>query len=75
MATNLSLLKLQDLVNPRLELRYSGVDTGLVLLCAANAPTYHSVKHETPIGLLNHHWSTTVTLQLNNFLRSEAKYL
>ena len=55
--------KLEDLIDPVLELGYSRVDAGLVLLRASDAPTDHSGEHEAAVLSLHHHRPTAVALR------------
>lgn len=54
-------LKHDDLVNPVAELSDSRVDARLVGLCAADTPRNNTAQRPM-VSLLQHHWSSAVTL-------------
>ena len=54
--------KLEDLIDPVLKLGYSGVDAGLVLLRASNAPADHPGQHEAAVLSLHNHRPAAVAL-------------
>ena len=54
--------KLEDLIDPVLKLGYSGVDAGLVLLRASNAPADHPGQHEAAVLSLHYHRPAAVAL-------------
>ena len=54
--------KLENLIDPVLKLGYSGVDAGLVLLRASNAPADPPRQHEAAVLSLHYHRPAAVAL-------------
>ena len=61
------ILELEDLVDPVLEVRDPGVDSGLVLLGAPDPPRDDPGEHEAPVLTLNNHRSAAVALEQKYF--------